>query len=143
MQILIAASLFTPCYCEGHPHFLSLRGPARGRGNLSFCIPLFPSVLPLGTRDCHVGTKTVPPRNDVGGRPPAGCCHCEPPSFFVIARPRKGPWQSLFLHSPIHLGHQRLHHSGQKAPFLAITQGNKYVILPLLYKKQQTTLKNN
>ena len=26
---------------------------------------------------------------------------------------------------------------------LAITQGNKYVILPLLYKKQQTTLKNN
>ncbi len=46
------------------PYGLSLRGPARGRGNLCFWGSSFSFILSLGTRDCHVGTKTVPPRND-------------------------------------------------------------------------------
>ncbi len=48
----------------GFPTVLSLRGPARGRGNLCFWGSSFSFILSLGTRDCHVGTKTVPPRND-------------------------------------------------------------------------------
>ena len=103
-----------------------MRGPVRGRGNLSFgsLIPfrvvsghqrllrrpkfglLAMTVVGgsltwnrhcevtkvargnlrcLNTRDCHVGTEGVPPRNDVvGRRPPIGICHCEAPSGAVV-----------------------------------------------------------
>ena len=76
---------------------LSLRGPERGRSNLSFSASLFSFAWFLGTGDCHVGTKSVPPRNDMVG---------------VIARATEVARGNLSFGSLIPfrvvLGHQRL-----------------------------------
>ncbi len=63
------------CHCEPHSSPviastilpLSLRAPRSGaKQSLSSDSP-FSFVRVPGTRDCHVGTKNVPPRNDVRG----------------------------------------------------------------------------
>ncbi len=62
------------------PHLVIAR-PRRGRSNLSFS----------GTRDCYVGTKTVPLRNDIRGKAALlGKCNCEP---------AEEVWQSHFCAS--------------------------------------------
>ena len=112
------------CHCEGHEV---------ARGNLSFGVSSFSFVWFLGTRDCRVGAKNAPPRNDrkkayglcvviaratkwpVAICEPQESCHCEPHSSPVIARPRRGR-SNLSFCFPIGVAHQRLPRQGKKRP---------------------------
>ncbi len=86
------------CHCEHHEVV---------RGNLSFGVSSFSFVLSLGTRDCHVGTKTVPPRNDGWGNTARWVSLLRgprAPKSLIIAslllprhcEPAKQAWQSRF-----------------------------------------------
>ncbi len=120
-------------HCEGHasgpwqslfsfPTVLSLRGLAEAEA-----ISFLGSQCVLDNGDCHVGTKPVPPRNDVWGDVRAfgnRYCealplprHCEPAQAGVAISlwglptvlSLRGaclvaPWQSLFLGSQYTLG---------------------------------------
>ncbi len=73
-----------------------------GRGNLSFGVPSFSYALFSGTRDCRVGTKSVPSRNDRWG--------CVWPLRFVIARGLScNPEAISLLGFPIHIGYGDCH----------------------------------
>ncbi len=63
LYVIARPRSFLSRHCEGHGS-----GPWQSR----FCV----SQYTFGTRDCHVGTKGVPPRNDVGRRRVFGIGDC-------------------------------------------------------------------
>ena len=103
----LAMTIHTPCHCEAR--FVS-------RSNLSFGVPSFPYAWSFGTRDCRVGAKTVPPRNDGWGTTTHWETSLRALTSLSLRGPRSGPWQSLFWLPQYALGTRDCRVGAKNAP---------------------------